>query len=510
MPPMLKARRLLSLGWRHRWKSLLLAWVICLGGWAAVYAMPDQYQANARVYADADAVLGQTLRGLAVDGATASQVDTLQRTLLSRPNLERIMARTGLAMRISSEAEREAMLSSLARDIRVTPQTRNLFRIEYRDRDPRMARDVVQATLDLFVERATGNDRQQMENARGFVAQQLATYEVQLREAERRRAEFRTRYMELLPSDALGGATRFEAARSRLNSLRGELEDAKQRRELVRQELSNTPAQLAPESSGGGGGGGQLAAAERQLRDLRLRYTDQHPEVMAARSALAQLRASGGGGGGEGRAAPRAAARPNPAFEQARIRVTDAEANVSSLERQVRDATEEVDRLEALARGAPQLQAEFTNLDRDYTVLRKSYEELLARRESLQIAGAARAGADQVRLEVIEPPTAPSQPIAPNRILLATGVLGAGLGAGVFLAFLLSMVDRGFSSLADLRALGLPVLGAFSGPRLRPRLGAAIAFAGGLSLLLLTFGVVLAGGPALMARVPALVSKVLA
>lgn len=513
MQPIPRMRRLLSLGWRHRWKSLLLAWVVCLGGWIAVHAMPDQYQSSARVYADADAILGQTLRGLAVDGATASQVDTLQRTLLSRPNLERVVARTGLSMRVSNQADRELLLASLARDIRVTPQARNLFRIDFRDRDPRLARDVVQTTLDLFVERATSNDRQQMENARGFVAQQLATYEVQLREAERRRAEFRTRYLELLPNDALGGATRFEAARTRLATLKGELEDAVQRRDMLRRELSTIPANLAPEPTGGGtgGGGGPLAAMERQLRDLRLRYTDQHPDVVAARSAIAELRRSGGGGGEERVAAPRAAAaRPNPAHEGARQRLTDAEATTSSLERQVRDATEEVERLEALARSAPQLQAEFTNLDRDYTVLRRSYEELLGRRESLQIAGAARAGADQVRLEIVEPPTVPALPTAPNRMLLASGVLAAGLGAGAFLTMMLAMLDSGFSSIADLRALGLPVLGALSGPRMRPRIASAVVFAGGLSLLLLTFGVVLAGGPALVARVPALVSKVLA
>ena len=71
-----------------------------------------------------------------------------------------------------------------------------------------------------------------------------------------------------------------------------------------------------------------------------------------------------------------------------------------------------------MARGAPQLQAESLNLDRDYNVLRGNYENLLARRESIQIAGAARAGAERVRLDVIDPPTLPTEPVSPNRPLL--------------------------------------------------------------------------------------------
>lgn len=495
-------------GWRHRWKALLLAWAICLAGWVGVYMIPNQYMSSARIYADADVILGQTLRGLAVDGATTAQVEVMQRTLLSRPNLERVVARTDLDQRVNNAASRETLLTNLARDIRILPQARNLFRIEYRDHDPRVAQAVVQATLNLFIERAASNDRQQMENARDFIAQQISSYEAQLREAEQRRAEFRSRYLELLPSDTLGGASRLQAARAQLAQLKGELEDAKSRRDLTRQQLEATPATLPAEAADGVGGGGRIAEAERQLRELQLRYTNQHPDVIAARTALAQLRANGGNDA-RGPAPRAAAARPNPVREQIQLRMVDSDAQVASLERQVRDTTAEVERLEALARGAPQLQAQFQNLDRDYNVLRKNYEELLSRRESLQISGAARTGADQIRLEVVEPPTVPSLPIGPNRVLLASGVLAAGLGAGALLAVLLTTVDRSFYTSQDLRQFGLPVLGAISSLRPSRRAGAAVIFAGAFSLLLMAFGAVLAGGPTLVARVPALVARML-
>lgn len=507
IPLLAQAKRYAKASWQHRWKALLLAWVVCVAGWIGVQTLPDQYQSSARLYADADVVLGQLLRGIAVDSSPGNQVDLLQRTLLSRPNLERVIARTDLDMRIDSIDSREAMLKSLAKDIRITAQTRNLFTITYSDTEPRLARDVVQTVLNLFIEQATSNDRQQMESARGFVAQQIATYEAQLREAEQRRAEFRARYLDLLP-DA-GGVTGLEQARTRLRQQRGELEDAKQRRELVRKQLESTPAQLSADALVGPGGETRLGEAERALRELRLRYTEQHPDVVATRKLIAELRASGGGGGAaRGPVTPRA----NPLHEQLRLRLVDAEGDVVSLERQIRESEALVERLEATARSIPQVEAQFQNIDRDYNVLRKNYEELLQRRESVQIAGAARNTAERVRLEVVDPPVVPSSPTGPPRLLLSSAVLVVGLGAGLALPLLLVLLDSSFYTPRDLRAIGLPVLGGISAADPAPRrIGAAVVFAGGFALLLLAYGTIMTGSATLIAaRLPGLVQRFIA
>jgi polysaccharide chain length determinant protein (PEP-CTERM system associated) len=508
------ARRYVASGWRHRWKALLLAWLICLPGWAAVYLMPNQYKANARVYADPEALLGTLLRGLAVDSSPATQVDMLQRTLLSRPNLERVIAKTDLDLRVFDAASRETLLQDLGKTIRIMPQTRQLFQIEYTDSDPRLAYAVVRTVVALFLELAAASDRQQMRSASTFLNQQIAGYETQLREAEQRRAEFMVRYVDILPSAQLGGASKLEQSRQKVIELRGQLQDATLRREVLRQQLDATPQTMAEVQSVTGGGNPRLAEAERQLRELRLSLTDQHPAVAAQRAVVAELRTSGGGGGGT--AAPRQPAAgtgqrgglPNPVYEQIRLRLVDQDGLIASLERQQRDEIAESERLERLARTAPHVAAEMQNIDRDYAIVRKNYEELLARRESLQLADAARNESDRMRIEVVEPPLLPTVPIGPNRVLFSAGVLIAGLGAGAVLVFLLIQLDRGFYTTSDLRSLGLPVLGGISSALAPKRqVGAAIVFVSGIALLLVTFGAVLAGGPTLVARLPAIVAK---
>ena len=83
------------------------------------------------------------------------------------------------------------------------PQTKNLFTITYRSTSPKLAHDVVQTLLTIFVESATGNNRTDMENARRFLEHQISSYEQQLRAAEKRRADFRTKYLDILPATSI-------------------------------------------------------------------------------------------------------------------------------------------------------------------------------------------------------------------------------------------------------------------------------------------------------------------
>jgi len=505
-------RRYLTGAWRWRWFALAFAWLLCIGGWISVELLPDQYESSARIYVDADAVLTPLLRGLAIDSTPSNQVDLLERTLLSRPNLEKLISKTDLDLEAPTPIQRNLLIEQLANQVRIQSQTNNLFTITYRNHKPRLAYDVVQTLINLFVEKATGNNRTQMDNAGRFLDAQIADYETKLREAEHRRADFVSKYAELLPSDANGGVSGLEAARAQVAQLQGEVQDAIARRDLLAKNLRST-SPLAGEGGhaarGGGGGAADpdLAAAEKRLRELRLKYTDEHPEVIAARKLVEALKDSppaGGGGHAGDAAAGGHAAGGNLGYDQVKMRLLDAEGTVTALQRQLEDATKSRDRLEAIVRGQPGLQAEFMNLDRDYSVLRKTYEELLNRREVMRVSAAADTDADKLRLQIVDPPQMPTVPVAPKRTLLMVGVLVAGALGAVGLAGLLAHLDSCFYTVADLRGIGLPVLGGISvvlrGPRQR-RMVPLLAFALGVVLLGAVFGAFVTG-PQWIAAMP--------
>ncbi|MDE2577119.1 MAG: hypothetical protein KGL55_17585, partial [Rhodospirillales bacterium] len=197
---LIMARRILIAAWRYRWAAVALSWIVCGAGWTIVYLIPNQYEASARLYVNVDAVLTPLLRGIALDNSLNGQLDILQRTLLSRPNLEKLVSNTDLDLRIRGPADMETMVNGLAQAITITPQTENLFRITYRNTSPKLAYDVVQAVLTTFIESRTGNNRAEMDNAQLFLQQQIAGYERQLRDAEKKRADFRAKYVDLLPA----------------------------------------------------------------------------------------------------------------------------------------------------------------------------------------------------------------------------------------------------------------------------------------------------------------------
>jgi hypothetical protein len=112
---------------------------------------------------------------------------------------------------------------------------------------------------------------------------------------------------------------------------------------------------------------------------------------------------------------------------------------------------------------APQLEAEAAQLNRDYGINRKNYEDLVARRQSAAMSGELEAAAGMADFRLIDPPRVSPKPVSPNRIALLPLALAAGLAAGLALAFALSQLRPVFFDPSELRTrTGLPLLGVVS------------------------------------------------
>lgn len=121
----------------------------------------------------------------------------------------------------------------------------------------------------------------------------------------------------------------------------------------------------------------------------------------------------------------------------------------------------DLDQLTAKLSQDPAVAAEQGQIDRDYQVLKDQYDQLLTQRQQVALRGQAATRTDNVKFSVIDPPTVPRAPTAPNRMLLLTGVLIAGLGAGIGAAFAMGQLRATFATAPRLeKATGMPVIGA--------------------------------------------------
>ena len=140
----------------------------------------------------------------------------------------------------------------------------------------------------------------------------------------------------------------------------------------------------------------------------------------------------------------------NPVIQQLKIALAEGEANVASLRARVSELEARYAQLRAAARMQPELEAELTQLNRDYEIQKKQYESLVTRRESAAISGSMDATAGVADFRVIDPPIVAPKPVAPNRLLLLAGALAAALAAGVAASLLVSQV---FPTVHDVRRL---------------------------------------------------------
>src|SRR5687768_1660020 len=113
--------------WRKRWYIILVAYLICVGGWTTVATLKDRYESQARIYVDTDSLLSPLLRGISVESNIPQQVDFMQRTLLSRPNLEKLTRMADLDLLITNQGEKDKFLADLAKRISINTSGRNLF-----------------------------------------------------------------------------------------------------------------------------------------------------------------------------------------------------------------------------------------------------------------------------------------------------------------------------------------------------------------------------------------------
>jgi polysaccharide chain length determinant protein (PEP-CTERM system associated) len=199
------------------------------------------------------------------------------------------------------------------------------------------------------------------------------------------------------------------------------------------------------------------------MDQLRLQYTDLHPDIQSTKRLIEKLEAQKKVDLAERKADPAGARIQNPVYQQLTIAIAEADANVSSLGARVAEYQRRYGELRNASNMIPQVEQEYTQLMRDYGVYRKNYDALLTRRESVTMSGEVESKTDTVDFRVIDPPFVPSKPAWPNRPLFLSLVTLGGLAAGIAVAFLLSQLRRTVTDRRVLRELtGLPLLGAVS------------------------------------------------
>ncbi len=208
----------------------------------------------------------------------------------------------------------------------------------------------------------------------------------------------------------------------------------------------------------------RLEAQKTSLDNLLQRYTEQHPDVLSTRRLIKELEAQKRTEVEELRKAavanPARAAASSPVAQELSRLLATAEVQVASLSARVNEYGNRYERAREMVKTAPQIEAEFAQLNRDYAINKKNYEDLVARRESASLTGNLDSVAGVADFRLIDPPRVSQQPVAPNRSLLLLAAMFGAIAVGIAVAVGLSQLRPVFHDARSLRSVvGLPLLG---------------------------------------------------
>ncbi len=416
------------------------------------------------------------MSGLAVQPNVDQQVSMLSRTLISRPNVEKLVRMADLDLKIKSKEAQDARIDGLMKELKISSAGRdNLYVLSYRDPSPDQAKRVVQSLVSIFVESSLGDSRKDSVTAKKFLDEQIKSYESKLEEAEGRLKQFKLKNIEMQSTDGKDMAGRLSEISAQLRQAQLELHEAENARDAAKRQLDSEKSQSAsitsksllqesslsvatPEIDS------RIEAQKRNLDALLQRFTEQHPDVAGARRLIKELEEQKRKEVVELRKAAMASPSNAPsnslAYQELSRMLATTEVQVAGLRARVGEYNARYNRARDLMKTAPQIEAEFAQLNRDYGIHKKNYEDLVARRESANLSGELESASGLADFRLIDPPRASPKPVAPNRLLLLPMALLVALGAGAATAFVFSQVRAVFFDARTLsHAVGLPLLG---------------------------------------------------
>lgn len=473
--------------WRFHRLAMVVMWVVAVLTWVVIFMLPDLYEAKARVFVDTRTALKPVLQGLAIDQDVNAQINYVRQSLLSTPQLEKVAEATGFFNAgVTSPQARVKIIDKIRSRVTLTVNSAaeadserdsagTIYSIQYRDGDRARSLKVVETLLDNFVEGTLGGKRQGSLSAQKFLENQIRDYEQHLREAEDRLAVFKKNNVGLMPTQQGDYFTHLQAEIDAVNKGQNDLALAEARRgELARQlkgdETLATTQTVVQGPNGMISGAdtlSQIKETQAKIDELLLKDTEKHPDVIALRETLVDLKKRREAElaalrRGDPNAVANSGVGSNPVYQQIQLQLNQADVEIASLKRQLADHKDQVTELRARLDTMPQVEAEYARLNRDYDVTKAQYNAMVERLNKSKLGEEADTNGS-IKFSVIDPPAADFQPVSPARPQLVVVGLLLGLGLAGGIAYALNMLRPVFLEAQSLEeATGLPLLGTVS------------------------------------------------
>lgn len=459
--------------WRRRkWIGILAFSAVGAGAVVAALSLPNLYRATATVLIDRPQVSEAFVRQ-SVTAELETRIQTIHRQIMSRARLAEIITRLGLYPELRSSVPMDALADRLRREIQLNLQgvqqssgrTETIaFTLGYTGRDPQTVAQVANTVAGFYIDENTKSRERQASGTADFFKERLAEVKRELDQQEQRTNEVKLRHTgELQQVEVTLAALERVNTQLRLNS-ESQIR-ALDRRDRLEQQLADAEAAPLPVTVRADNPAAQFVKLNEELILLRRQFSDQYPEVIRVKAAIATLESQVGTSGTNGLSTNGAGgsstgtAPANSVVRFARQGLAGVESELLTLKDEEASLRKQITDYEARIDSSPARQQALQPPSADYDTVNERYQALLKRSEEAQLAENLERGQNTEQFRVLDPAIPPAHPAAPNRLWLLVMGLVASLALGFGAIVAAEKFDTTFHTVDDLQAFtNLPTL----------------------------------------------------
>jgi hypothetical protein len=391
--------------------------------------------------------------GDAADSGAARNVTVrLKELLMSRPKLERVIGEFNLYADVRQKLGMAEAVEELEKHVEYRAPGGDTFSIAFVGASPVEAQRVTARLAALVIEQDSELRRNQARVTRDFLVTEKAKTEATLRSAERDLAAFMAEHprfaLDVTPL-VTGAAIRATTAPA-VAATPGALTSRVFAPAATVPTAGTPPRPASPVALGADSelarATAAVAAARAHLAEQLEHYTEAHPDVRAATSAVerAETRLSALASGSTGAPAPAAAPAPASSAPKAPVVRRVPRAPV----RAPRPAGDQAPSGDVVA-----LETEWLKLTRAATQARQRLDQVEAAFFKADILASSQSGGGGMQMTVIDPAYLPARPLPPGRTLIVALFVAGSLLVGVFVAMLRAILDDRIFEARDARGL---------------------------------------------------------
>jgi len=448
---------------RRRWALLVPAVTVFLIAAVVAFVLPSIYRSSATILIEEQEIPADLVQ-TTVSSYAQQRLQGINQRIMSTSRLLEIIKNLKLYPELHGKENPDEIAAIMRKDIAldfiqaevVDPKTGRAstatiaFSLTYNGKDPAQTQKVASVLSSLFLEENLKVREKTVREASSFLEEESRNVKNEMAEIDRKIAQYKEEHINELPELLQVNMQSLQNTEMNSDRLSEQMRGLREREGYLQSQLASIPQSQEQMHKN------RLEELQLQLTNLKTRFSDQYPDVIALKSEIAKLEAEEKGKGGGAQSAEIA---DNPSYINLAAQLASTRSEIASVGKQIAANEEKIAYYRKLIEATPKVEEFYRTLISERDNLQHKYSELRQKHMQAQVAQGLEKNQQGERFSLIEPPLLPEKPSKPNRLAIILIGVVLGIGAGVGCAALQEFSDQSIRTPEALsRLTSCPVL----------------------------------------------------